>query len=98
MKRPVMSCLLAGATLACAGAPAAHAGTIDPDVRTSLAAFAPGETLQVIVRLRAQEDVSGIDGATRAERLERLVRALQARARVTQSRTSRRCGSSTASR
>jgi subtilisin family serine protease len=89
MSRGALVHLLIAAGLACACAPAnaaapAAGGKLDPDVQPALAALAPGETLQVIVKLRSQEDVSAIGGATRATRLERLVRALRARAESTQ--------------
>lgn len=85
MTRRILVLISVAAAVACAAAPrpAAAAG-MDPDVRRSLAALERDELLPVIVRLRSQEDVSGLGGPGRAARLERIVRALQARADGTQ--------------
>lgn len=60
------------------------AAGVDPALGATLAAAAPDETVDVLVVLKAQEDVRGIRAATRAARVRAVVQALRARAAASQ--------------
>jgi subtilisin family serine protease len=66
------------------GAVRPAAAGVDPALGGTLAAAAPNETVDVLVVLKAQEDVRGIRAATRPARVRAVVKALRARAAASQ--------------
>ena len=62
------------------GAEVGRAALVDPQVQAALRALAPGETMNVIVKLRDQAGLKTITGRDRAARIKAVIQALQAKA------------------